>query len=587
MFFRVRGFPEYDYDSDRDSLLNWEERLLGTDPYDYDRDSDNDGMEDGFEFIHALNPLSAADASQDADGDLLSNLMEARIGTSPRLTDSDGNGISDADEDHDYDGITTIGEIMVTGTDPRQNDSDGDGMNDGWEARHGFDPLVDNFSSGLPDQHPDADPDGDGLSNTEEAQLDTHPDQADSDGDGVDDKTEEQQGSNPMDINDKDPAPNGTMRVDIRFGDDSGSHSEKYRVKLVPLSGDTVERVRTNRYYGVSQTFSLRLPKGAEYRLELIHIGTSPGYQGSPSPDYDYTLTVTDDGSDPAERVIIEDPEGMTGNHNEGYTFFAEGKSATLTTLCLIPRADTHIPVNRNRKKAGVGETFTFSVVPASAAATNWRIETDNETNLFESDPTKRILTCSTRASRPVIKADSMSATLVCVMDVIEPTGISARKLGGMSSALSAAQARGIIIPFDINEQGAGMLLGLRLLPEDVSFSNLETLEIDKGTVNVSGYFEQIPQNALKHSPTEDWYELNILSEYTDIVACLKYPAPWSLGTYDWNIEVRWRVTSRDIDNNGEILENIVQNTEILDVFGKTKVTKFGHSDTRSPNDPL
>jgi hypothetical protein len=30
IFFRVRGYPEYDYDYDNDSLSAWEERLLGT-----------------------------------------------------------------------------------------------------------------------------------------------------------------------------------------------------------------------------------------------------------------------------------------------------------------------------------------------------------------------------------------------------------------------------------------------------------------------------------------------------------------------------------------------------------------------------
>lgn len=86
MFFRVRGYPDYDYDYDGDGLLSWEERLLGTDPYDYDGDTDNDGMPDGFEFIYQFDPLSVVDAQQDADGDLLANAWEARLGLNPRLT---------------------------------------------------------------------------------------------------------------------------------------------------------------------------------------------------------------------------------------------------------------------------------------------------------------------------------------------------------------------------------------------------------------------------------------------------------------------------------------------------------------------
>jgi hypothetical protein len=79
MFFRVRGYPEYDYDYDGDTLLAWEERLLGTDPYDYDGDTDDDGMDDGFEFIYQFDPLSSADGPIDTDGDLLTNAMESRL----------------------------------------------------------------------------------------------------------------------------------------------------------------------------------------------------------------------------------------------------------------------------------------------------------------------------------------------------------------------------------------------------------------------------------------------------------------------------------------------------------------------------
>lgn len=68
-------------DGDEDTLSNYDEYVLGTDPTS--ADSDNDGMPDGWEVTYGFNPLSSTDAALDLDGDEATNLQEYTYGTNP------------------------------------------------------------------------------------------------------------------------------------------------------------------------------------------------------------------------------------------------------------------------------------------------------------------------------------------------------------------------------------------------------------------------------------------------------------------------------------------------------------------------
>jgi hypothetical protein len=321
-------FDEGGYDYDDDGLTNLGEYNAGTKP-NYS-DTDGDGIDDGFEVTYLLNPLVSGDAGSDADLDGLSNLWEYKLRLNPHLTDSNGNGLSDALEDRELDGLANLAELTTHNTDPSQPDTDMDTLPDGWELANAFDPKVHNGTDSDATNDVSADPDGDGLNNTQEADNETKAKNADSDGDGVDDAVEVGQGSNPNDPNDSQPPATGTASVNVTFGDDSGSHSEKYRVKLTPLEGDPVgPRVRTNRAYGASQTDTFQLPKGAKYKVELIHIGTKPGFREEHGfSNYDWTLDI--DTS--AECLVVEDPDTIltTVEAWPNSTFQAEGKNATL-----------------------------------------------------------------------------------------------------------------------------------------------------------------------------------------------------------------------------------------------------------------
>ena len=121
-------------------------------------DADNDGMPDWWEKANGLDPQDPSDASDDSDSDTLSNLDEFNYQTDPNLSDSDDDGLDDAEEVNTY------------GTNPTLADSDGDQMTDGWEVSYGLDPLDEGDRN--------LDSDGDGINNFFEFSENTEPNNA-------------------------------------------------------------------------------------------------------------------------------------------------------------------------------------------------------------------------------------------------------------------------------------------------------------------------------------------------------------------------------------------------------------------------
>jgi hypothetical protein len=110
----------YPGDKDEDGLSDYDE-LFKFNTYWLFADSDNDGLNDGSEVLYW-----GSDWNKDPDGDLFVNLVDPdsdndglkdgievnTLGTNPVMTDTDGNGITDGDEDNDGDGFTNSKEVL-------------------------------------------------------------------------------------------------------------------------------------------------------------------------------------------------------------------------------------------------------------------------------------------------------------------------------------------------------------------------------------------------------------------------------------------------------------------------------------------
>ncbi len=294
-----------------------------------DDDTDNDSMGDGWEVRYSngtFNPTVNYWRNDDFDSDGLKNYEDSQQDTDPWNCDHDGDGLDDGCEvnvsgtepknaDTDGDNLVDGLEINSYQTNPLDFDSDDDLLPDGWEVQYSLDP-----SSSIDNNGKNGDPDGDNLINFDELVYGTNPQQGDSDSDGTNDGAEVAQGSNPADGSDggQTPAEDKYLNVKLTVGDHSGSHSERYNLKVGSITHQAPE-------FGVVEERGYPFEVGKKYEIRIIHTGSNI----SP-PDYDYTALIEPNETLDGVGIVIDDPEGILGIHSESTYFYARGKTAYL-----------------------------------------------------------------------------------------------------------------------------------------------------------------------------------------------------------------------------------------------------------------
>jgi len=198
-----------------------------TDPENWTRDTDCDGLTDAEEFGTVFpGGKTTSPTKPDTDGDGVPDGVELgrtsspdpfcepyfagdadpATTTDPTNPDTDGDGLLDGEEDKNRNGRVDAGE-----TDPNHPDSDGDGLTDALEVQTGTDPLKrDTDGDGIPDGVEDSNHNG----IFEPDLRETDPRQADTDGDGLLDGEEDLNWNQVVDPGETDPLVADNPNVD-------------------------------------------------------------------------------------------------------------------------------------------------------------------------------------------------------------------------------------------------------------------------------------------------------------------------------------------------------------------------------------
>lgn len=280
--------------------------------------------------------IYSGSVGDDSDGDGVPDDCEEYFGSDA----TDPSDAPDPQADCDGDGLTDLQECTL-GTDPCFFDTDRDGIPDGDEFANGSDPTnPDTDGDGTPDGEEDCD--GDGVSDFDEIVYGTEVCDPDTDGDGTNDGDEIDQGSDPNDPSDDGdpPAPDDVVDVILSIGDPSGSHSEMWAMNVGDIS------LRAPGYGQViTRTFTFR--RGKQYEITIDHLGTNPAFlQIHGNGDHDYIAAV--EAIDPAKAIVV-DPDELLGGHLDCNGFAggcnpAEGKEATL----YLPLVDFAVDSNND-----------------------------------------------------------------------------------------------------------------------------------------------------------------------------------------------------------------------------------------------
>jgi hypothetical protein len=310
-------------------------------------------------------------------------------------------------------------------------------------------------------------------------------------------------------------------------------------------------------------------------------------------------------------------PPGTTIPFNYTVTAGTESANGTLSIL-IVDRSDPPPPppppptepsistftimdafsdtTGPTRKLIGVGEEVTCTLNGAMAGIpVAWAIDPAPGTahcsiQARAEDPTEAVFKAGDEFAEATITAyctgvDGLPKTASVTFTIIEPMFETADVAG--------------IHEFAPGMPGVGLIFKTILHPRNVSFYNLQIKEVPSPAVGFTGNIkagtELDPMDPSYLDPAgyahdgeainTEWSGIEWDNGASDTASFHGYLAGAPTGSWTWDIPVKWRV----MRNQAEFipvehsLQNRIQLNEIVDGLGTGRVSKFGHSHSRTP----
>jgi len=229
------------------------------------------------------------------------------------------------------------------------------------------------------------------------------------------------------------------------------------------------------------------------------------------------------------------------------------------------------VPANRARTQVGVGEQVDITTTPELQTVT-WSVSGGG--SLDSTDDVSTIFTAPDTVANCLITANFEGNYFTKEFSVLAPTGIVSAQIESTTH-------------FDLGYAAARMhLYPIIIGPTNVSFYNVQCVEVGTDASNITGYFLTNTPPSHIGNGADEWFQLDQANAWPDTwdwASSYGWPSPWSSGSYTWDIPAQWKVVGSS-ETNSMTGWNQVHS---IDANGTVTVQKFGHNVTRTTNDVI
>ena len=249
----------------------------------------------------------------------------------------------------------------------------------------------------------------------------------------------------------------------------------------------------------------------------------------------------------------------------------------------LLTQTVSATPTNRARTTLGVGEevdVYLYSpyTSPYDPVPPNWSTNVSWTTTAGSVSPLtggSTGLTAPSNAASVTVTMHYNTVAFSTNFTVVEPTTVVCAVTVGRTY-------------FDIGQAGAGMHITPYVGPTNVSFYQVQLMEVGQPATDVQGYFLDLAHPAPPHdyASKADHFDIQLGYDNSwpanyDWATSGVYRSPYSQGSFTWHIPAKWKVGSGPTNDLAASWDQVFT----LAPDGTVTVQKFNHTVTRHVNE--